>query len=463
MDNLQTKKQVLLKKYIEKNISELERHELEKLALDDDFLFEAMEGYAHFHNAKEVKPIIDVKRSTGKIFTLNKILAVAASLILLFGAIFLLRPLLTESLPVSDVAAKESSSNTYAHAQEKELESLEAKEESESINETEIEIPRTIETKEKNLDVDNKSPILKDQKVGYPEKDNQQKSEKAITRQITKPNPEPTDLVKGGNSQPQEVNGSRQEQTGFHVDGVRIKANHVIVEAEAEEEVIAANEPLDNVSVKNESLGLDANTKSKTNKKASLPKIQSSGEDLASQAFESIAGVVRDQSGQPLIGANVIIADSDKGTITDLDGKFVLTDVPHESELVVSYTGFSNVLITADALSPEMEISLEESMLLEEVVVVGLGQQKMVKVSPSMGEEDFLDYVAESLGEIDHCSGIVKVGFQIDHDGKLKDFRIIDSLNEDCDRIAIGILMNGGTWNTVPPRKQVDHEYIISF
>ena len=54
---------------------------------------------------------------------------------------------------------------------------------------------------------------------------------------------------------------------------------------------------------------------------------------------ERISGTVVDQEGNPVIGANVIIKGTQNGTITDLNGQFILEDCPANAVLQVSYIG----------------------------------------------------------------------------------------------------------------------------
>ena len=93
-------------------------------------------------------------------------------------------------------------------------------------------------------------------------------------------------------------------------------------------------------------------------------------------------GLVLDSSGMPLIGATVVLqGNSTIGTITDMDGKFVLN--ADKGNLEVSYVGYvtKTVAITAG----EMKIVLtEDSETLEEVVVVGYGKQKKSDVTGSI-------------------------------------------------------------------------------
>ncbi|MCR4910624.1 MAG: TonB-dependent receptor [Bacteroidales bacterium] len=102
-----------------------------------------------------------------------------------------------------------------------------------------------------------------------------------------------------------------------------------------------------------------------------------------------VSGLVTDKDGAPVVGAGVFQKGArSNGTITDLDGRFVLS-VPAGATLVVSSIGYKDAEQPASA---KMTVVLEEdNELLEEVVVVGYGVQKKVNLTgaiSSVGSED---------------------------------------------------------------------------
>ncbi len=94
----------------------------------------------------------------------------------------------------------------------------------------------------------------------------------------------------------------------------------------------------------------------------------------ASAPTQKVVGTVVDQSGDPIIGANVLVKGTQNGTITDFDGHFTI-EAPKGATLVVSYIGYlqQEVKVTGDNLKIQLA---EDSKSLEEVVVVGYGVQK---------------------------------------------------------------------------------------
>ena len=92
-------------------------------------------------------------------------------------------------------------------------------------------------------------------------------------------------------------------------------------------------------------------------------------------AQQSVTGLVVDEHGEPLIGAAVKVMNSTAGTITDYDGKFVLTDVSAGATVEVSYMGYLPQQLKA---SEGMRVVLmEDVQRLEDVVVVGYGAAKI--------------------------------------------------------------------------------------
>ncbi|PHN02715.1 SusC/RagA family TonB-linked outer membrane protein [Flavilitoribacter nigricans] len=90
----------------------------------------------------------------------------------------------------------------------------------------------------------------------------------------------------------------------------------------------------------------------------------------------TITGVVKDNAGIPLIGATVLVKDTQKGTITDVDGEFSLDIEEGDETLVISYIGYEPQEISVGNKSVFTIILNESAEALEEVVVVGFGTQK---------------------------------------------------------------------------------------
>lgn len=94
-----------------------------------------------------------------------------------------------------------------------------------------------------------------------------------------------------------------------------------------------------------------------------------------------VTGTVVDSNGEGVIGASVVLkSDKTQGTTTDIDGNFSLRLPSSQATLVISYVGMRSQEVRATA-GKKLNITLEEdSEILEDVVVVGFGQQKKASV-----------------------------------------------------------------------------------
>ena len=101
------------------------------------------------------------------------------------------------------------------------------------------------------------------------------------------------------------------------------------------------------------------------------------------QQTATCTGIVKDASGEPIIGASVVVTGTTNGTITDLDGKFLLSDVKAGTSLTVSYIGFATQSVKWNGTSLTVTLK-EDNKVLDEVVVVGYGTQKKVNLTGSV-------------------------------------------------------------------------------
>ena len=83
----------------------------------------------------------------------------------------------------------------------------------------------------------------------------------------------------------------------------------------------------------------------------------------------TVTGTVVDQTGEPVIGVNVLVKGSTNGTITDIDGKFSLKGVSPNSILTVSYIGYKTETVNLNGKKVLQIILKEDSEMLNEVVV----------------------------------------------------------------------------------------------
>ncbi len=105
---------------------------------------------------------------------------------------------------------------------------------------------------------------------------------------------------------------------------------------------------------------------------------------MMAQSPGSLGGVVVDENGEPVIGAQVLVKGTQTGTVTDIDGKFSLpSSVKRGAELVVTYVGMESRTLRA---ASGMKVSLKTNeQQLDDVIVVAFGQQKRSSFTGSAG------------------------------------------------------------------------------
>ena len=108
---------------------------------------------------------------------------------------------------------------------------------------------------------------------------------------------------------------------------------------------------------------------------------------IVTQSGKTVKGVVTDKFG-PVPGANVLVKGTTNGVITDMDGNFILTNVPEGAVLQVSFIGYvtQEIKVTGQTAF-NVELS-EDAKALDEVVVVGYGSQKKVNLTGAVGQID---------------------------------------------------------------------------
>ena len=110
----------------------------------------------------------------------------------------------------------------------------------------------------------------------------------------------------------------------------------------------------------------------------------------AAQQANKVTGIVKDANGEPVIGANVTVRGQSIGTITDIDGRFVL-DAPKDAVLQITYIGFTSQDVKIGNKKEIVVTLTEDTETLDEVVVVGYGTQKKVNLTGAVGNVSMKD------------------------------------------------------------------------
>jgi len=133
---------------------------------------------------------------------------------------------------------------------------------------------------------------------------------------------------------------------------------------------------------------------------------------LSSFSQTVIKGTIKDNSGVPLPGANVLVADSDEGTTSDFEGRFELsTDREPPFDIVISFTGFENSIVRVENKSETINVRLKLSSELDEVVISASRTPERIFESPVTVERFGIKEVrqtasADFYGGLENLKGV---------------------------------------------------------
>lgn len=130
------------------------------------------------------------------------------------------------------------------------------------------------------------------------------------------------------------------------------------------------------------------------------------------QQMITVSGVVKDQTGETIIGANVLVKGTGSGAITDMDGRFVLNNVPDDAIIEVSFVGYLLQEIKVSSV-PLNIILKEDTQALDEVVVIGYGVQKKSVVTASIARVGSDELAQTAPTRVDNALKGLAAGVQV--------------------------------------------------
>lgn len=120
------------------------------------------------------------------------------------------------------------------------------------------------------------------------------------------------------------------------------------------------------------------------------------GEDMIGMLQQkSVSGTVTDETGQPLPGVTVVIKGTTQGTVTNPDGRYLLSDIPETATLVFSFVGMLTQEIAVGDQTTINVTMVMDAIGIEEVVAIGFGTQKRKDVTGAI-----TSVTGETLNEI---------------------------------------------------------------
>lgn len=413
-----------IKRYRKGEMSPEEEHALEKKALNDPFLAEALEGTELISATEfskdidELKKRINNKRSQS---TWRWPLRIAASVAILLIGYFVFDLVFVNNISKEESIALQSTEDIHSNKNSGDSGVLENK-----IENT-FEQSVKIEKKQKST-----QPIVSDNKP------------------IIEQSPQLT-IVSEANSNEEEKNSRTEKEL----------LDNKINEALSSENRAAAN--LETGDVKMETEKKDAQSKTYLVNPSVFP---------GSQIIKG--KVVFAEDGKPLPGTNVLIKGTTQGTVTDINGEYSITTNLSEPVLIYSFIGFQTAEVKVKNKT-EVNVSLQSDVSqLSEVVVTGFSPQTndarepIIKLAEPVGGrraydkylQNSLIYPAQALEN--KIKGKVTVQFTVRTDGSLDEFSILKGLGYGCDEEVIRLVKEGPHWKpTTEDDVPVESEVIV--
>jgi TonB family protein len=402
LGTMKNKGDILLQKWIDGSITHAEERELERLAADDPFLADALAGLRqmperdHAARVAELKARLrkqDERKGGGMLFYLPRIAAAAA---VVAGLFFGLRYFVWNDVQDANVAMTEQPQT------------------SESVTETPSDTTAEFEPQ---------TSKLQNSKTPNQETPNPQNRQLAPAETIVADEPAPAE------------------------------AGEMAPMAEIQEEKVTTAPPPPPPPMPKK----EADSAEKIERSSAIISKElddANALQTSPAAPRTITGTITDERAEPLIGATVLVKGTQIGTVTDVDGGFQLEIPENAEQLVISYTGFAMQKIPlgdSDTINLSMN---EQGTQLSEVVVSGYekkSRRETRQPEPRGGFKKLRRYIQRNLEYPEAAAeakieGEVKVEFQVQPDGTLTDFEVLESLGYGCDAEAIRLLRAGPKW-----------------
>jgi TonB family protein len=169
--------------------------------------------------------------------------------------------------------------------------------------------------------------------------------------------------------------------------------------------------------------------------------------------------VTSNEDGLPLPGVNVLVKGTTIGTVTDVNGNFKIESTAPKPELVFSFIGLQTKEVVANQSTLDVKLT-DDATQLSEVVVTGYGVQKTDEqrepfirlAEPVGGRRAYDNYLKNSLKYPQEAienkiKGRVTVQFTVKTDGSLDEFNVLKGLGFGCDEEVIRLVKEGPKWS----------------
>lgn len=404
-----------IKRYREGEMTPSERHVLEKRALSDPFLADALEGSEFIGSHEFSEDIIDLSKKINP----NKVrwmtpLRIAASVILLVTSASLIYYFRSVETPIM-MATQQTMSGALA----------------DSIGTKAPDSSSTMLALAKEDIIEEKSPL-----TSQPRRDIISSSEKTLRKQ-------PPDMA----------------------GGATVVAESTVLQEESPKAVVSkqgetTSDQISELKMEDSSKDKEAEMVSTERKKQSLS--ERAAASKATVAASILSGkVTAADDGTPLPGVNIVVTGTTAGTVTDPRGNYSIALPPGSASLTYSYVGMEPREINPLGNS-KLDVQLnEDAAQLSEIVVKGqmigaVAREELptpvIRLATPVGGiraynkylENNLHYPPEALEK--KVKGKVTITFTVTTSGSLADFEVVRGLGYGCDEEVIRLVQEGPAW-----------------
>lgn len=423
-----------IEKYLRGELTPAEMHALEKAALDDPFLADALEGAEQLSASQFSTDVAELNQKIKQKQRISPwVLRIAASIAVVFVSIMAIWFFL-EQEPVQDLAIQKQ-----ATPQEEKADDVTPQD-----NEPSTIIPSDTKASEEQ-----------------PKKDQpQQRPSFGLTERekVSKPS-EVASTPAPGKTETSEA------------ELAPTLAEPLIAESKAEDKV---STPLSDVREEKEAdakkkqirvrgMGSAPAASFKADSAyASIPESHSSKtfvELLKDSLFTTVTGIVSAEDGSPIPGVSVTIKGTSAGTQTDVNGFYQIQSPVPNPILLYAFIGMRSTELKVDK-KRELNVKLQEDQTaLSEVVVTGYGTSRNTQsipvtieaAHPIIGNREFKKYLDENVRYPQEAitkkiQGRVIIEFTVNYNNTLSDFTIIRGIGHGCDEELIRTIKEGPKW-----------------
>ncbi len=433
-------------KYNKGEMSPEEMHVLEKKALNDPFLADALDGISSI-SSDELKD--DLRNLRGSLhqkinekekhgFNWQWSIRIAAGIILLAVCGYVLNSLFT----TDTVEPKTLALN-------KQEEKLETPESQQSVVEEEI---KSVETSASKTPTANQSFSI----------ESQEEKRTAVKSDVKQKDfQDETVIANELKNKQTEISTTPERSSVAGAVQAPLQAETFKLEKADQAEAVASA-PIENTLAKSRARKM---APAKESQGFVSPLAEVSQDEMISR--KTIQGKVTDADDDlPIPGVNVLVKGTTIGTVTDLNGDYEISIPINQNDLIFSYIGMETKEVSSDKTDDvNVQLSADVSAL-SEVVVVGYGTEDETEfegtrwelADPNGGRKEYKKYLEQSLtypklAMANDVEGKVTIQFTIQPSGQLTDFRVVRGLGYGCDEEVIRLIKEGPQWK---PTKRND-------